>query len=263
MSDDDLNLAIVNVIDTRIAAARTVVPGKVTALDREAESERDATFESGVGRRQGGEETADGLTPSVPVLALGGGGFNLHIPLAAGDETLGLVSDRPLGAWRQDRTPGKSPAFGARHHNLSDTLLIPFAITAPAGAPTDADPDLVISGPDGDAVRIAKADNAVTITKQGEPDTLATITLAASGSIEIAVADGQAVVIGGDAALSDFLVKVTALETALGAMLDAGGATPPSPMLGTNGALAFQAAKAAFDLAVAAMPLGTDKLKAT
>ena len=78
--------ATADVIDAKIAGARVCNPGRVLEIKRDEDGELDVDFQPGIGRRQGGEVTADGPVPSAPVLYPCGGGFGFSFPLAAGDD---------------------------------------------------------------------------------------------------------------------------------------------------------------------------------
>lgn len=159
-------------------------------------------------------------------------------------EPYGLASRPPGSATGLVLAPG---ADGA------ERVLI--GSIAPAGRPATAAGDTVLWTAGGHSIALAD-DGAITITsKDGSM-----ITLDTAGSIALDVGVGQLVTLG-DVPLSDFLAKVTALESAMTALLTAGAATLPSPGAGTNGALAFTAAQQAWEIAIAATPLGTVKTK--
>jgi hypothetical protein len=229
-----------------VRAVRTIVVGKIVAFE-DGTRERTADFNPGISDLQAGTATPISMTPDAPVLFLAGGGFAVLLPSAADDEVLGLVSDRATGLWRQNREVGEADEInGKRAHNMSDVLLTQFSMTAPTGAPATWDHYMVI-GPGGKAIEV-NTDDSIVLTKQGS--TVATITMAASGSVTIDVAVGQSVNVGGPGALT--LTKWAALETAVGALLDAGAAAVGSPAdpAGENAGAAFALAKAAWEIAI-------------
>jgi len=239
--------------DVAREALRTVVPGKVTRKRRESSRERDVEFEPGPGRREGGEQVADGPVDNAPVLYPGGGGFALLWPLDVGDEVLGLCADRGAQAWRKTRDPGQSFIFDARHHSLSDAMLLPVSITAPEMAPDDWGDDFYLVGPAGVAVKVAGLDGEVTITTEN-----ATLTLTQAGDITATTAgtitlDGSTVNVGSPGALA--LAKAQALtdafDAALAAGIAAGVAVPPLGDSGTVAITAMQAAWAPLKAAIA------------
>jgi hypothetical protein len=218
---DPLVTAIENAIDNTLADARAVVPGKVSKVTKADGGERSVDFDPGIGKRQGGEERADGTVPGAAVMYPAGGGFSMVWPLEPDDEGLGLVADRNVQRWRQNRKVGQAHSL-ERAHNVSDALILPVAITAPEPAPANVDGDWVLTGPQGEAIRIGGGDGSVLISRGGSP--AASVELEASGSITITVASGQAVNIGGSGAgalaLADQLV--TAIDAFIDALVAAG-----------------------------------------
>lgn len=221
---DNYNDAVLACIDASASNLRAVVPGKVSAVTRAEDRERDVDFDPGIGRSDAAGVRADGTVPEAAVLYPGGGGFAMLWPLDSGDEALGLVADRNVTRWRQDRVPGQAHTL-TRAHALSDTLVIPFAITAPASAPADVGADWVLVGPEGEAMRVGGADGAVTLTKGGA--SVATISMDADGKVSITAAPGQAVEVGGVSSLALYDQLVAAVD----AMLIAG-----TPIVGDGGA---------------------------
>ncbi len=256
-----LREAIAIVVDDKLRNCRTIVPGKVAAVARTTLGEVDVDFDAGIGKRVGGEECGDGQVPSAGVYQLGGGGFSMRFPLAEGDEVLAVCADRNTERWRQTKIVGQAHSLSERHHDLSDAGVLPMRLTPPTpSAPatvTNETTDWVLQSAKGDVIRVSP-DGPLTLRKGPDGATLATIEMLASGSILIAVPTGQTIKAGDE--LAEALVKVSRLEAAMTAMLTAGGAVAPTPMAGTNGALAFQAAKIAWDSTIAGAPLDTVKL---
>ncbi len=230
--------------NARAYTIRTVAPGLVSQVTSETGREREADFNPGVGDLVAGQAVAQDITPGAPVLTLAGGGFFVGLPSLPGDEVLGLASDRPMGPWRQTRTPGQADQMtGKGGKSLSDVCLAPFAITAPPGAPDSWD-GLVLGGPAGVAIELDSV-GAVTITKQGAP--VSTIEMDAAGSVTITVETGQSVNLGGPAALA--LAKAQALTDAVDAMLTAmvSAAAPIVPPNGDGGTAGFVAGQGAWN----------------
>jgi hypothetical protein len=238
-------------------ALRTIIPGKVAAVTRAADGELDVIFSAGIGSRSGGGLKGDGSIPGAPAMFPGGGGWSMLWPLAVDDEGLGVVSDRAIARWRNNRTVGDADAIDTQHHDLSDLIVLPFALTAPAPAPAAGPgPDWLLTGPQGEAMRFGGLDGAVTISKAGA--TVATISMGASGSVVIDVALGQTVAIGDAGAVA--LAKADALDAAMTAMFVA-GVGAGTGAVGTTGTLAFTAAQIAYDAAKAT--IATTKAKGT
>lgn len=256
------NEAIAVVIDEKIRNARTVLPGKVAAVARQALGEMDVDFDAGIGTRKNGEECGDGLAPSAPVLFPGGGGFSMRWPLFPQDEVVAICSDRNTERWRATKLVGQAHSFSGRHHDLSDALVLPVRITPPTPtAPatvTDETTDWVLTGPLGEAMRVGST-GAIAITKSG--GLVATITLTVGGSMMFEVETGQTVMIGDE--LAEALVKINKLIANMSTALAAGIATPPTPMAGNNGSLAMTNFQIAWDAANASNPMGTTKALGT
>lgn len=233
---------------------RTVVPGMVV-MATDGARERTADFQTGIADLVAGQPAPDaGPTPDAPVMQIVAGGFFMLLPTLPGDESLGLVCDRANTTWRESRTPGLADQLhGKRTKALHDIMLTPFAITAPPSAPPTWD-HLVIGGPAGVAIEVA-IDGTVTISKTAPP--AATITIDAAGGIAITVETGQTVKIGDD--MAEALVKLSKLLANLDSAIAAAVATPPTPMAGNNGSLAFTNFKTAWEAAKASNPMGTIK----
>lgn len=200
-----------------------------------------------------GDGSAVVPTPVVatrPIYYLGGGGWTVHYPLQAGDAALGLCMDRNTDAWGVNRVPGtpSHPLF-ERYHSESDMAVLPMldrpVLPSPAPGLTT---DFVITHSTGGVIIRLGTDGKVTLT--------------ASPTLSIVMDPTAGTIKAGDD-LAEALVKVSRLEAAMTAMLNAGGGVAPTPMAGTNGAIAFQAAKIAWDIAIAAAPLDTTKLLGT
>jgi hypothetical protein len=241
-----------NWMRSRLRSVRTVVPGKITATE-DGTRERSADFTAGIADLIAGEASPASVTPDAPMLFQSGGGFAVLLPSAADDEVLGLVSDRAIGPWRQDRDVGGVDEInGKRSHNMSDVLLTQFSMSAPSSAPATWDHYMVI-GPGGKAIEV-NTDDSIVLTKQGE--VIATITMAASGSVSITVVDGQTVDVGGAGALA--LAKAQSLQDAL--LLACADVAAPGGVIPQDGGLkAF--ATFALALATLATDVGTTRAR--
>jgi hypothetical protein len=248
--------SIVDAIANKIALARAVIPGRVQAQKRAANGEQDVKFLPGIGRRIAGEAVADGPVDPAPVLFPAGGGFSIVWPIVADDEALGLAADRNSEWWRAQREVGQASSR-PRSHDLSDALILPVAITPP-NAPDDPGEDLVISGPEGEAIRVAGS-GSITITQGGLQ--VATISME-SGDVTIDVAGSQSVFIGDSMAVA--LAKAQAMIGALDGAIDA-AIVAAAPILppngGDGGTAAFTAFQGAWDGAKNNIP--TTKAKGT
>lgn len=172
---------------------RTIVPGVVNSVATSSAREQMVDVQSATPDLVAGEAAPTDITPDTPMLNMTGGGFFVLMPVAAGDEVLGLVADRATGPWITTRTPGQvDEVNGARSHVLHDMLAVPFGITAPSGAP-ETWAGLAIGGPAGVAIELDSV-GALTLTKQGTP--VASISMEASGSIVVEPADGQTIKLG-------------------------------------------------------------------
>jgi hypothetical protein len=65
----------------------------------------------------------------VPIIFPGGGGFQITLPLASGDEVLVVFASRCIDAWWQ--SGGIQQAMEARMHDLSDGFAIPCPRSQP------------------------------------------------------------------------------------------------------------------------------------
>lgn len=246
---DPYSDAVLDLIADGLANMRAVVPGTVDKVARAADRERDVDFAPGIGRKVAAEDTADGTVPSAPVLYPAGGGFSQVWPLVAGDEGLALVCDRNPELWRANRAVGE-----AHHeqlpHDVSNAVVLPVSITAPTGAPADPGDDWVMTGPEGECMRVGGTDGAVTLTKSGV--SVATITLSAAGEITLTPESGQSVNVGGVATLALNDPLITAIDAMLTALVAAGAspaftgaATAQTAWNGAKSAIASQIAKGA------------------
>jgi hypothetical protein len=92
------------------------------------------------------------LISDVPVLWPGGGGFHVHLPLAAGDHVLLVFSDLATGVWRssgQQSDPGD-----LRRHHLSYCFAIPCVRPDSSPIPRVDGSDAIVVAPSGKTVTV-------------------------------------------------------------------------------------------------------------
>jgi hypothetical protein len=143
---------------------------------------------------------------SVPVLALGAGGFVITYPVKSGDLGWIEASDRDISLFMQAAQGGETPPNTLRKHSFSDGRFIPDVFshyTLAAGASAGA--DMVIQSTDG-AVSITLTPESIKI------DAAADVTVTAGGAVNVEAAGGA-----------------LALKSATAITLDA-------PSIGTTGA---------------------------
>jgi len=84
-----------------------------------------------------GERLPRASLANIPVLSLGGGGFNITFPLVPGSTGWIEASDRDISLWLQSGGKGSAPPNTERIHSFSDGRFIPDALndfTLPATA---------------------------------------------------------------------------------------------------------------------------------
>jgi hypothetical protein len=198
-------------------------------------------------------------TPIVaerPVFYPAGGGWTVHYPLASGDQVLGLTIDRNTEGWNTNRTPG-APAHTLveRLHDVSDLVVVAMADRPALPSPaTGLDTDFVITHETGGVIIRAGTDGLVTITASAN----ASITVNPNGQIDVT---GTTVKVGDSSA--EALVKLNKLIANMTTALNAGVATPPTPMAGNNGSLAMTQFQIAWNAANGSNPMGTTKALGT
>lgn len=129
-------------------------------------------------------------------------------------------------------------------------------VSSPAGRPATEPGDVVLWSAAGHQVYLDN-DGSITITSKDG----AVITLDTNGNVKIEVGVGKSVLVGDD--LAESLIKFTKFMQNMDDACDAAIATPPTPMAGNNGSLAFTNFKAAMALANASNPPDTTKAKGT
>lgn len=143
-NDDSLPGAMRIVLQKYGQATDDMLPVRVVAYDRAANRAR---VEHQIDMiTTSGERISRGQVASIPVLALGGGGFfiNFHLPEGA----LGWIkaSDRDISLFLQNYQ--KSPPNDGRIHDFSSGLLIPDVMTGYTIDPED-EQAMVIQNLDG------------------------------------------------------------------------------------------------------------------
>jgi hypothetical protein len=94
----------------------------------------------------------------VPVIQLGGGGFNVFVPLSEGDLGLVLCADFNIGAFLDSYN--EAPARDSRTHDLADSIFLPFRYF---GLNAGGGQNLLIQKLDGSAKIEITADSKVKI----------------------------------------------------------------------------------------------------
>jgi phage baseplate assembly protein gpV len=100
-----------------------------------------------------------GPVASIPVLALGGGGFFINFPLMAGSKGWIKASDRDITAYLQ--SGGASGPASTRLHSFEDGLFIPDVLAGYVLAGEDAN-NCVLSSIDG-TVKVTLSSTTVTL----------------------------------------------------------------------------------------------------
>lgn len=116
------------------------------------------------------------LLDDVPVFSLYGGGWNVTLPIAVGDECILLFADSALDVWLQNGGEVNNPAT-QRRHDLSDACAIVGLRSKPRG----------LSGYDQSAMHIRNDDDTVDIKldSTGVTITAPKVTVNSTGDVEI------------------------------------------------------------------------------
>lgn len=154
-----------------------------------------------------GNETRQPRPPitDVPVLMVGSGKERIRFPIAAGDECLIIATSDPLAGWKQ--SGGVSDPVADRRHHLADAIaIVGLAVSQPADGPV-----------------IAFTDDAVAV----------------------GAADATEPALRGQAFVSALSTLVSAISTAIGAIIPGGGGAAAATAI--NGALSnFNAAASSY-----------------
>ncbi|CNB71533.1 Uncharacterised protein [Yersinia pseudotuberculosis] len=135
-----------------------------------------------------GEAVERGTVASMPVLALGGGEFNISFPLKAGDRGWIEASDRDISLYLQ--TSKQSKPNTLRMHEFSDGRFIPD-VFADYELPAGHDDSLVIQHKSGQTW-IGVKENEISLKVGSTEFTLTegSITLTAGGNAFVVSAEG-------------------------------------------------------------------------
>jgi hypothetical protein len=126
------------------------LPAKVTGYDRKANT---ATVQPVVAvLSTEGQSLPRAKVASVPVLALGGGGFIINFPLKPGDLGWLHASDRDISLFMQGLQEARPNTV--RMHSFEDGLFIPDVIRKFVVSDEDMDANMVIQSLDG-KIRLA------------------------------------------------------------------------------------------------------------
>lgn len=161
MSAENLTHLLDTAIESRLLALRTVIPARVESYEP---STQQATVLPLLYQRA---STGELLTPlpigNIPVIHPRGGGFAIHLPLAAGDLGMLLCADRSLDAWLSG-SGGLSDPASTRHHQMMDAVFLP-GLYPPARPIAGASlTDLTIGNETGEAPQISLSpDGTITL----------------------------------------------------------------------------------------------------
>lgn len=162
----DLAELIREALISRLADVHVALPGKVTKYDA---AKQVVDVEPGIKRTV---PDADGnpvdealpILPCVPVAWPRGGGFFVHLPLAAGDTGLIVFAERSLDTWRAKGQV--TSASDRRTHGLSGAVFLP-GLSPASSVIADASADDLTLGHDGGALVRIKPDGTVEIGADG------------------------------------------------------------------------------------------------
>lgn len=120
-NDDTLSGVLSTVIKKHLQNIDGQLPAQVISYDRATNR---ATVQPLITRlTTDGQPFERGVISSVPVVALGGGGFYLNFPLVAGDRGWIEASDRDISLFMQGDTMAKPNTL--RLHSFSDGRFVP------------------------------------------------------------------------------------------------------------------------------------------
>lgn len=115
-------------LDGRQSGIWTAMPVIVTSVNYAAMTVECRIAIQGIVVNSDGSETPKTITPcvDVPIVFPSAGGFTLTLPVAPGDEGLGIFSSRCIDSWWQNGAAEDSqPPMESRMHDLSDCFFIP------------------------------------------------------------------------------------------------------------------------------------------
>lgn len=182
-ADNDSILGMLRLVLRKfLAQTDDMLPAKVIAYDR---AQNRVTLQPMIQMvTTDGQRISRAQVVSLPVLNIGGGGFVLSFPIAAGDLGWIKASDRDISLFLQGYSE-TSPNTG-RMHTFSDGLFIPDVMTGWSIAGED-DSSAVLQSLDG-TVRLSLSPSALTLTAPtviiNSPSTTCSGSLTVDGDIE-------------------------------------------------------------------------------
>lgn len=128
---DDPEEALRQALDGRQADIWTAMPGIIQSFDSDAiTAEVQPALQYNMRQKDGKVKLVTlPLLVDCPVHFIGGGGFLLTFPVAAGDECLVVFSQRCIDSWWQNG--GVQPPAEFRMHDPSDGMVIPGFYSQP------------------------------------------------------------------------------------------------------------------------------------
>lgn len=179
-ADNDTLLGMLRLVLRKfLAQTDDMLPARVIAYDRDSNRANVQPMVQMV--TTDGQRVSRAQVVSVPVLNLGGGGFVLSFPIAAGDLGWIKASDRDISLFLQTYTEG--PPNTGRMHTFSDALFIPDVMTGWSVA-------------DADAVSLQSLDGAVSLSLNADTATLK------AGSTTVELTEGSCAITAGGATLT-------------------------------------------------------------
>ena len=187
------------------------IPGRVKSYDATKQTAVIEPMVKLVWRTADDERVVDTLPvlPDVPVAWPRGGGYFLHLPLAAGDGGLILVTDTDIGAWRE--TGQVSDPGDERRHGLGGAVFYPGLETV-ARALLDASAGHLVLGKDGGPAVHIDGSTVQLGAAGGQPVAMATPLLSwITGTLipALAVAPGGPITVAAPSGVAATLVKAT------------------------------------------------------
>lgn len=162
------------------------------------------------------------LLVDCPVVALGGGGFSLTLPITPGDECLVFFNDRDLDNWLQGQT-GQGVAT-ARAHNFADGMILVGLRSNPN----------VVTNWSGTGAELRNKAGTVKVAVNPADVTVTSGTV----SLKLDLATSKVTLTNGVTSLGAVLSSlVSALNTMAAAEVSAAGSAPLTPLVAGFSAL--------------------------
>lgn len=149
---DPYDEGIAAAIDGKLAEVFTMMPAAITKYNpAKAESEVQIGIKAVVNKPDGSSEIVD-YPPlqNLKTFQLGGGGYTLNFPHAAGGEGIVLFGSRSLDGWQQ--SGGVQQQTHSRTHSLSDGVFLPGFYSDPKTTP-GSDTHFQFKGPNGFSIQ--------------------------------------------------------------------------------------------------------------